>query len=152
MNELFQNDVFLEHGYIAKGANNMSAVVINNSINVLEGHALINLTTFRKDRTPVSTPVMFARCDGKFYIVTGKTTGKLKRIIRDSRITFAPCDQRGNVLGETFSGSARIMSPQEWESVKTRVQWRTPSLVRFIFNRIRDLRAGGNVYLEITLA
>lgn len=152
MNSRFHSDVFLKYRYLAKGANNVSAVVISNSINVLEGHALINLTTFRKDGTAVPTPVMFARCDGKMYVVTGKTTGKLKRIIRDSRITFAPCDLRGNVLGETLSGSARIMSPQEWEGVKTRVQWRTPSFVRFIFNRIRDLRAGGNVYLEITLA
>jgi PPOX class probable F420-dependent enzyme len=151
MDSLFKNDVFLEHGYIAKGANQMSTAVISNSINILEGHALINLTSFRKDGTPVSTPVMFAQCDDKLYVVTGKTTGKLKRIIRDSRITFAPCDSRGNMLGETLSGSARILPPQDWEGVKTGVQWRTPALVRFIFNRIRDLRAGGNVYLEITL-
>jgi PPOX class probable F420-dependent enzyme len=152
MNELFQNDVFFEHGYLAKGANQMSTAVISNSINILEGHALINLTTFRKDGTGVSTPVMFAQCDDKLYVVTGKTTGKLKRIIHDARVTLAPCDGRGNILGEALSGSARILSSQEWESMKTRAQWRMPPLVRFVINRIRDLRAGGIVYLEITIA
>jgi hypothetical protein len=66
-------------------------------------------------------------------------------------VQSAGCDQQGKVLGDVVSAQARVLPDREWDTLKSRVQWRAPAPVRFIFNCIRDLRAVGNVYLEITV-
>jgi PPOX class probable F420-dependent enzyme len=87
---------------------------------------------------------------GKLYAVTGRTTGKLKRIANNPMVEFAPCDRQGNRLGETMQGRARVLSSQEWAAVKDDVRWRVPAPLRFVASLLRDLPKGGGVYLEIT--
>lgn len=128
----------------------MATVV--NPIRPLDGYKLINLTSFRKNGNPVSTPVMFAEADGKLYVVTGVTAGKVKRIANNPNVQITPCKPNGEPLGETYAARARLLSRDEWSAVKPRARWGTPAPMRFIFKRLHDLRAGGNVYLEITLA
>ena len=40
-------------------------------------------------------------------MVTGRSTGKLKRIHTTSRVLVAPCDWMGNLLGPQIEGYAR---------------------------------------------
>ena len=117
----------------------------------LAKHQFISLNTFRKDGSPVSTPVTFAQHNNKLYVVTGSTSGKIKRLRWTSRVELSPCDSKGNLLGATFSGWARILSRDEAAQLKLGLKLRAPALLMFFFNLLRDLRQGGNVYLEITL-
>ncbi|SFR85551.1 hypothetical protein SAMN05428970_3192 [Agromyces sp. CF514] len=57
----------------------------------------VSLTTFRKDGTPVPTPVWFALDGVRVVVQTPAGTGKLKRLRRDARVVVAPCDMRGRV-------------------------------------------------------
>jgi uncharacterized protein len=57
------------------------------------------LTTFHKSSMGVPTAMWFAYEDGKLYMVTGRSTGKLKRIRTTSCVLVAPCDWMGNLLG-----------------------------------------------------
>ncbi|MWB99115.1 PPOX class F420-dependent oxidoreductase [Agromyces seonyuensis] len=72
----------------------------------------VSLTTFRKDGTPVATPVWFA-LDGETVVVqTPAHTGKLKRLRRDPAVELARCDVRGRIRpGEPVAtGTASIVA------------------------------------------
>ena len=77
----------------------------------------LSLITFRRDGTPVATPVWFNVIDGRIFVTTPSDTGKVKRIKNNPRVELAPCTQRGKVTGPTTAGSARILSPGETEPV-----------------------------------
>jgi PPOX class probable F420-dependent enzyme len=67
------------------------------------------LTTFRKDGTPVPTPVWVTRDDDRLLVWTGADSGKVKRIRRDSRVELSPCDARGTATGPAVPGSAQLL-------------------------------------------
>jgi PPOX class probable F420-dependent enzyme len=48
----------------------------------------------------------FAHEHGKLSMVTGRTTGKIKRIRTTSHVLLAPCDLMGNVLGAQIEACA----------------------------------------------
>ncbi|MFC7490732.1 MULTISPECIES: PPOX class F420-dependent oxidoreductase [unclassified Knoellia] len=57
----------------------------------------VELTTFRRNGTPVSTPVWIAPDGDDLLIVTVDETGKTKRLAHTARVELRPCDVRGNV-------------------------------------------------------
>ena len=57
----------------------------------------VRLTTFRRDGTPVPTPVWQVRDRDSLLVITNGTTGKVKRLRRSPRVLVAACDQRGRV-------------------------------------------------------
>ena len=66
----------------------------------LAPHEFIVLTTYRKNGTAVPTTVWFAYDQGKLYITTRTTTGKIKRIRNNGNVNMTPSDRTGNLLGE----------------------------------------------------
>ena len=73
----------------------------------LSSYEFVLLTTFRTSGVGVPTAMWFAHEHGKLYMVTGRSTGKLKRIRTTSRVLLAPCDWMGNVLGSQIEAYAR---------------------------------------------
>ena len=57
----------------------------------------IRLTTFRRDGTPVPTPVWQVRDGDRLLVITDGTTGKVKRLRHTPRVLIAVSDQRGRV-------------------------------------------------------
>ncbi len=119
----------------------------------LRDYNFISLTTFRKNGEAVPTPVTFGEINGtnKLYVVTGLKTGKMKRLHNNPAVEVAPCDQKGTVLGKATLGQARILSTQEGKALRKQIKFRAPAPILFVFNLLRDIRSGGNVYLEISL-
>ena len=78
----------------------------------LEGEHYISLTTLRRNGMAVATPVWFVTLDDRVCLYTGASTGKLKRIRANPRVTVAPCTLRGDVTGPTIVGTASIVSDQ----------------------------------------
>lgn len=72
----------------------------------LSPHEFMLLTTFRKSGVGVTIAMWFAHEHGKLYMVTDRTSGKLKRIRTTSRVLLAPCDVMGNVLGPQIEAYA----------------------------------------------
>ena len=82
------------------------------------------LTTFRRDGTPVSTPVWVIALDaGHVGFWTSSGSGKAKRLAHTDRVTVQPCDARGRVKAGTspLAASARIVSGDELEAIRERV-------------------------------
>ena len=77
----------------------------------------ISLTTFKRDGTPVSTPIWFNVMDGRIMVTTEATSGKVKRLANNQRVEFAACTQRGRVTGPVYGGTARVLPPDRLESV-----------------------------------
>ena len=73
----------------------------------------LSLTTFRRDGTPVATPVWVAQHGNDLVVVTQRSSGKAKRLRNDSRVLLAPCDMRGRVDGEIVEGTARLQDDAE---------------------------------------
>ncbi len=90
----------------------------------LAAEKYILLTTFRRDGTPVSTPVWLVPLDGGAYgFWTSSGSGKAKRLAHTDRVTVQPCDARGRVrAGSTALGAtARLVSGREFEEIHKRI-------------------------------
>ena len=118
----------------------------------LKGQQYMNLTTFRKDGSPVRTPIWFSEVGGQLYVFTGRNTGKVKRIRNDGGVLVYPCNMRGRSLGPETGGVARLLSPEESSVAKESLN-RKYGLQKRAFGPIqRLLGRGEEVYLEISPA
>ncbi len=70
----------------------------------------VSVTTFKRDGTPVSTPVWVARDDGRLLIHSAANSWKVKRIRRDKHVRIAGCGFSGKVHGDTFDGEATLLA------------------------------------------
>lgn len=128
-----------------------SANVVNSEVERLSTGKYLLLTTFRKDGSPVATPVWVAR-DGDLLIVwTVANSGKVKRIRRDGTVELAPCDVRGNPTGPVVGGSARLLDESGTDSARHLIMRKYPLTGRmFVWGS--QLRRGrkGTVGIAIT--
>jgi hypothetical protein len=67
------------------------------------------LTTYRRDGTPVATPVWVTRLDGALGVWTAPEAGKVKRIRRNPAVLVATCDLRGRTAGTAHPGRAELL-------------------------------------------
>lgn len=117
-----------------------------------EGNQYAVLVTFRKDGTPVPTPVWFALLgDRRLVIGTDLRTAKVRRIRRDPRARVFPSDPRGKPLGPAVEGTARILDAvnerQEAEEALDRKYGRTRRIYERVFTRSEDM-----IHLEVVPA
>ena len=71
------------------------------------------LTTYRRDGTPVGTPVHIAVVGDIAYVRTFDPSGKLKRLRRNPDVEIAPCTVRGRATGLGMRATARILDGEE---------------------------------------
>lgn len=76
------------------------------------------LTTYRRDGSPVATPVWTVPYGGSLAIWTGRKTGKVKRIRRNATVTIATCDFRGNDAGPAHTGQASLLDKPGSDEVR----------------------------------
>lgn len=75
------------------------------------------LTTFRRDGTPVPTPVWAVPVQTAsgpgIRIWTAANSGKVKRIRVGSRVEVTPSSVRGSPRGQTVTGTARLLGADQ---------------------------------------
>ena len=84
----------------------------------------ILLTTFRRDGTPVATPVWAVKLDEeRIGFWTSSGSGKAKRLAHTSRVTVTPCDARGRVKdgAAVLEATARVVTGSELEEIRRRI-------------------------------
>jgi len=92
---------------------------------VFDNEKYILLTTFRRDGTPVPTPVWVVSLDGgTFGLWTSSASGKVKRLAHTDRVTVQPCNARGRIRPgtEPVDATARIVGGPEYEAIQALVQ------------------------------
>ena len=117
----------------------------------LYSHQFALLKTFRKNGDAVATPVWFASENGKLYITTANTTGKVKRIKNNGRATMTPSDQRGRIVGDgkEVEGTARIVPEGEYAHANT-VLLRKYKLMYRMFDMLGFFTRRKSTYIEIS--
>ncbi|RZQ60016.1 PPOX class F420-dependent oxidoreductase [Amycolatopsis suaedae] len=78
------------------------------------------LTTFRKDGTPVPTPLWAAADDTDLLVWTPRDSGKVKRIRRDGRVEVQASDFSGKKPeGPVVTGQARLLDDEASDRVRS---------------------------------
>jgi PPOX class probable F420-dependent enzyme len=79
----------------------------------------VALTTYRRDGTPVTTPVWAAAEGESLYLFSNANAGKVKRLRNSSRAAIAPCTVTGKVTGAQLPAEAFNLTndqmPKVWK-------------------------------------
>ena len=67
------------------------------ALDVIGQGRYLRLTTFRRDGTPVPTPVLQVHEGDHLLVITSGSTGKVKRLRHTRRVLIAASDQRGRL-------------------------------------------------------
>jgi len=120
-------------------------VTTSESFDSLADASNILLTTFRRDGTPVPTPLWHAVKDGVVYTSTLESAGKIKRIRNDARVTISACTLRGKPMGPTYAARARILGVDESEQANKlkEARYRLARPIQFLESLIRRQRFVG---------
>jgi PPOX class probable F420-dependent enzyme len=105
------------------------------------------LVTYRRDGTPVPTPVWFALDGERLVFESDSDAGKVKRLRRDGRVRVAPCTSRGRPLSAPVEAIARILDPDEARAAERALAERY-GRTRRIAQRLRPA-APGHTYVEV---
>jgi PPOX class probable F420-dependent enzyme len=109
------------------------------------------LVTYRRDGTPVPTPAWAAEREGRLYVRSERSSGKVKRLRADPRMLVAPCTVQGKPLGAPLEAFGRVLADaQELEAERTLAS--RYGLGRSLFEAMVDLMRVDSCYLEITPA
>jgi len=103
------------------------------TLSELKDRRYISLTTFKRDGTPVSTPVWVVSDDGERLLVwSAAKTWKVRRIRRDPRVLVAPSTFRGRERGGRLAASARVIDDPGIDSLlREKYGWQKRLLDRF---------------------
>ena len=81
----------------------------------------VNLETYKKDGTPVRTPVWFMIDNDIIYVITREKTGKVKRLKNNQNIRIVPCSFTGKSKSEWIKGIAqKITGEMAEKAIKLR--------------------------------
>ena len=109
----------------------------------LQGAKYISLTTFRRTGAPVATPVWFGEHEGKLYLFTNPSSGKVKRIRHNPHVRVASCTFRGRVTGPEFEGKASILSAEKSEFARRLLKQ------KYWLMRVPFLWRKSSIFLEV---
>jgi uncharacterized protein len=111
------------------------------------------VTTFRRDGTPVATPVWAAREGEALLVWTVGDSGKVKRIRRDGTVTVAPCTVRGKPTGEAVPARAELLGAEGGVHVRELIKRKYGLRGRlFVWASVRRRGADATVGIRITLS
>ena len=122
----------------------------SNPFDALAGGLYVRLTTFRKSGAAVPTPVWFARVGENLYVVTGRNTGKAKRIRDNPAVTLAPSDFRGRPKGPDLRAVAGLTDEKRGGPADRALRGKYGWQYR-VFELVEGLRGAADdlVYLEL---
>jgi PPOX class probable F420-dependent enzyme len=111
----------------------------------------MTLTTFRKNGQTVTTPVWFAADGNRLVVMTGSSTGKVKRLRSNPKVHVARSSANGKESGPRHEGVVRFLSAPESTHAMHLLD-RKYGVQRSMAKLVMRLRREPNVYLEITPA
>lgn len=108
------------------------------------------LTTYRRDGTPVGTPVNIVVAGDRAFVRTWDTAGKLKRIRNNPQVELAPSTFRGHPTGPAIRARARVLSGAEAEYASQALAHKYPLMHGIVVPLIHRLRGNKTMHIELT--
>ncbi|TDC74111.1 PPOX class F420-dependent oxidoreductase [Actinomadura sp. 7K507] len=124
---------------------------ITATLESLKKQRTILLTTYRKDGTPVGTPVNVVVQGDHAYFRTFDAAVKTKRMARNPEVEIAPSTFRGQVTGTASRGRVRLLTEDESKPIRRLLARKHPFLQGFavpLFHRMKRFRT---LHYELTL-
>lgn len=116
-------------------------------------HKTAVLTTYRRDGTPVATPLSVAVEGDRAFFRSYEKAGKTKRLRNDCRVEVAPSTTRGKPLGPTISAEARLLEGAEARLAARLLARKHPLLHGIVVpfgHRMGRSKSGRTVHFELT--
>jgi len=110
----------------------------------------IVLTSFKKDGTPVGTPVSAAAEAGRIFFRSYTKTGKFKRLRRNPRVEVTPSTLRGKPRGPTFQATARMLGGDDAATARRALARRHPVLQGMLVPATHKLLRYTTVHYEVS--
>ena len=88
----------------------------------------ILLTTYRRDGTPIGTPVSIAFDGERAFFRSYDKAWKTRRLRNNPRVEAAPCTMRGKPTGEPIPAQARLLGGDEAQTAAKALARRHPVL------------------------
>jgi PPOX class probable F420-dependent enzyme len=105
----------------------------------------VSFTSYRKDGTPVSTPVWIAPEGDDLYFFSDTGAFKVKRVRNNPAVSLQPCDVRGRVKdgAPLVTGMAEVLDHTETPRVRRIVnrKYRVMGTIGGLFARLRGSEA-----------
>lgn len=108
------------------------------------------LTTYRRDGTPVGTPVNIVVDGDRAYFRTWDTAWKLKRIRNNPEVEVAPSTFRGKPTGPAIRAHARVLSGDESAYAGRALARKYPIIQGFLVPLFHRLRRNRTMHVELT--
>ena len=81
----------------------------------------VRFTTYRADGTPVSTPTWVTQDGDRLYVYSQETSGKVRRVEANERVTIAVSDWRGKGEAADIPARARLLDSVGSAAAKRRL-------------------------------
>jgi PPOX class probable F420-dependent enzyme len=83
----------------------------------------VSFVSYKKDGSPVATPVWIVPFDGGYAFTTAPEAYKIRRIRNDARATLTICDMRGKTANDAkvYLGSAVVLDADASKKVEALV-------------------------------
>jgi PPOX class probable F420-dependent enzyme len=108
------------------------------------------LTTYRRDGTPVGTPVNIAVEGDHAFVRTWDTAWKLKRIRNNPEVEIAPSTFRGQPTGPAIKARARTLAGEESERAGRALARKHPIIHGILVPLTHRLRGNKTMHIELT--
>ncbi|WBB70797.1 PPOX class F420-dependent oxidoreductase [Micromonospora sp. WMMD812] len=112
----------------------------------------VALTTFRRDGTPVATPVSIAVVGEQAYVRSYERAWKSRRIRNNPAVEVAPSTGRGTPTGPAVQATARPLSGEEYATARRALRRKYPLLhgvVVPLTHRLGRGRTGRTVHFAL---
>ncbi|HSD78819.1 MAG TPA: PPOX class F420-dependent oxidoreductase, partial [Solirubrobacteraceae bacterium] len=86
------------------------------------------LTTYKRDGTPVATPVTIAVDGDRAYVRTWDSAWKAKRMRNNPAVLVAPATVRGHPTGDAIAARSRLLEGDEAKRAARAIARRQPIL------------------------
>ena len=107
------------------------------------------LTTYKRDGTPIGTPVSIVVDGDRAFVRTFDTAWKLKRIRNNPEVKVAPSTWRGRPTGPAIRARARVLEGEESAYAGRLLARKHPILHRFLVPLIHRLRGNETMHIEL---
>ena len=112
----------------------------------------VSFTSYRKDGTPVSTPIWIAPDAGNLYFFSDTHAFKVKRVRNNPAVTLQPCDVRGRVKegAPLVTGVAEVLDHADSPRVRRIVnrKYRIQGTIGGMLSRLRGSEASIGIRIQ----
>ena len=112
---------------------------------------VISIESYKKNGTPVQTPVWLVEDAGTIYVRTSPKTWKVRRIRKNPAVRIAPSNMRGTILGSWVKGEAHFAEGEEASRILNLFKKKYGIMGRItnFFNMLRGKRASTIIAIKI---